>query len=101
MDIIDIGIYASYLLIILCALAAIGMPLVQSFGDPKSLVKAGVGVAGLVVVFAVSYGIADPVAEGASAATSKFVGAGIITTYVAFFAAIIGIVYTEISKIIG
>ncbi len=97
---IDIGIYAAYLLIILCAASSIIMPLVQSFGDPKSLVKAGLGVAALVVVFVIGYVIADPNAEGTTASTSKFVGAGIITTYVAFAGAIVGILYTEIAKIL-
>ncbi len=100
MDIIDIGIFASYALIVLCAIAAIGMPLVQSFGDPKSLVKSGIGVGILVVVFVIGYVIADGNAEGTTYATSKYVGAGIITTYVCFFAAILGILFTEISKII-
>lgn len=101
MDFIDIGLYASYALIAFCAIAAIGIPLVQSFGDPKSLIKSGIGVAFLVVVFFVSYAIADDSAVGTTATTSKFVGAGLITTYVFFFGAIIGIVYTEISKMLS
>ena len=59
MDIIDVGLYASYLLIVLCAIAAIVIPLAQSFGDPQSLVKSGIGLGVILVVFLVSYGIAD------------------------------------------
>ncbi len=101
MDIIDIGIFASYILIALCALAAIVMPLIQSFDEPSTLIKSAVGVGSLVVVFFICYAIADGSAEGATESTSKYVGAGIMTTYVCFFAAIVGIVYTEISKIIS
>jgi hypothetical protein len=101
MDIIDIGIYAGYVLIALCAVAAIGMPLIQSFSDPKSLIKSGIAVVLLVVVFFIGYAIADGNVEGVPSATAKYVGAGIYTTYVAFFGAIIGIIYTEISKLIG
>jgi hypothetical protein len=100
MDFIDIGLFASYALIGFCALFAIGIPLVQSFGDPKSLLKSGLGVLGIVVIFLVSYGLADDTGD-TTAATAKLVGAGLITTYFCFFAAIIGIVYTEISKIIS
>jgi hypothetical protein len=101
MDFIDIGLYAGYVLVGLCALAAVLIPLVQSFDDPKSLVKSGVGVAALALVFIVSYALADDAATGVTATASKMVGAGLITTYVFFFGAIVGIVYTEISKMIS
>ena len=102
MDFIDIGLFASYLLIGLCALAAIVIPLVQSLDDPKSLVKSGVGVVGLVIIFLISYAISEGEASGdVTANTSILVGAGIMTTYMCFFVAIAGIIYTEISKIIS
>lgn len=100
MDIIDVGLYAGYLLIILCALAAVVIPLIQSFGDPQSLIKSGIGLGALLVVFVIGYALADPDAEGATEGVSKFVGGGIIAMYIFFFAALAGIVYTEISKFI-
>lgn len=102
MDFVDIGLYASYLLVGLSALAAVGIPLIQSFDDPKSLIKSGLGVAALLVVFFVSYAMSEGVAVGDTTATaSKMVSAGLVTTYVFFFGAIGGIIYTEISKIIS
>lgn len=101
MDFIDIGLYAGYALVGLCALAAIVIPLVQSFDDPKKLVKSGIGVAALVVIFFISYAMADGSTAETTETTSKMVGAGLFTTYVFFFGAIVGIVYTEISKIIN
>ncbi|REE05722.1 hypothetical protein [Marinoscillum furvescens] len=100
MDIIDVGLYASYILIALCALSAVVIPLIQSFADPQSLLKSGIGVIGLLVVFGIGYGLASGEAPGTTEATSKVVGAGIITMYIMFGVAIVGIVYTEISKII-
>lgn len=100
MDIVDVGLFASYILIALCAIAAIAIPLVQSFGDPQSLVKSGIGVGVLLVVFLIGYGIADSNSAGATETTAKLVGAGIISMYVLFFGAIIGIVITEVTKII-
>lgn len=100
MDIIDVGIIGSYILIGLCALAAVVMPLIQSFSDPKSLIKSAAGVGAIVVVFFISYVIADGSSDAVAESTSKRVGAGIITTYIAFFVAIGGIIYTEVSKLL-
>lgn len=100
MSLIDAGLFVSYALIALCALAAILIPLIQSFDDPQKLVKSGVGLGILIVVFVISYAVASPEAAGATETTSKLVGAGIISTYVFFFGAIIGIIFTEISKMI-
>lgn len=97
---IDVGLFAAYILVILCTLAAIIIPLVQSFDDPQSLVKSGLGVLGLLVIFLIGYLVADGSAEGATETTSKMVGGGIITMYIMFLVAIVGIVYTEISKIL-
>jgi hypothetical protein len=100
MDLIDVGLFGSYVLILVCAIAAIGIPLVQAAGDPKSLVKSAVGVGTLLVVFLIGYLLADGNAKGATESTSKLVGAGIISMYVLFFGAIIGIVITEVTKMI-
>jgi len=100
MDIVDVGLFASYILIALCAIAAIIIPLVQSFGDPQTLIKSGVGVGVLLVVFLIGYILADGTSSGATETTSKLVGAGIISMYVLFFGAIFGIILTEVTKII-
>jgi len=97
---IDLGLISGYVLVGLCTLAAVVMPLVQSLSDPKSLVKSGIGVGVLLVVFLITYAMADGNAEGTTATTSKMVGAGLVTMYVFVFLAIAGIVYTEISKLI-
>jgi hypothetical protein len=102
MDFVDIGLFASYLLVVLCALAAILIPLIQSLDDPKSLVKSGLGVLILVVVFIASYVFSEGTAQGeVTASTARLVGAGLVTTYVFFFAAVVGIIYTEVSKIVN
>lgn len=100
MDIIDVGLWASYILVVLCALAAIVIPMVQSFGDPQSLVKSGIGLGALVVVFLIGYILADSNSVGATELESKLAGGGIISMYIFFFIAVAGIVYTEISKLI-
>lgn len=99
MDFIDIGLIGSYALIGLCTLAAVLIPLYQSFGDPKTLLKSGIGIGVMLIVFIFGYFLADGSSVGVDESTSKIVGAGIITTYAFFFLAIIGIIYTELSKI--
>ncbi|MFT6866114.1 MAG: hypothetical protein ACJA08_000941 [Cyclobacteriaceae bacterium] len=100
MDIIDIGLFASYVLIALCTIAAIVIPIVQSFDDPQSLVKSGIGLGFVLVVFLIGYILADSESATASEGTAKLVGAGIISMYILLFLALAGIVYTEISKMI-
>ena len=100
MSLVDIGLFAGYVLVGLCALTAIVLPLIQSFSDPKSLIKSGIGVGALVLVFVVTYAMADGNSTGTTTGISKLVGAGLLTMYIATAAAIVGIVYTEISKLI-
>jgi len=96
---VDIGLIVAYVLIVLCALSAILIPLVQSFSDPKSLVKSGIGLGAVLVVFLVGYTLAGSDSTGTTESTSKLVGAGIISMYIFVHIAIVGIFFTEISKL--
>ncbi|SMD46388.1 hypothetical protein SAMN00777080_5077 [Aquiflexum balticum DSM 16537] len=108
MDSIDIFIYVAEILIIVGAIAAILMPLVKSLDNPGSLLKTGVGVAILAVVFFIAYSISDGDVLPKFAAEpfnltpgmSKFVGGSLITVYGLFIVAVVGIVLTEINKAI-
>lgn len=100
MSFIDLSLWVGYILVAFSALAAIVLPLIQSFSDPKSLIKSGIGIGALVLVFIIAYAISSGDAPGATESTSKMVGAGLISTYVFIFGALGGIVYTEISKMI-
>lgn len=108
MDTTDIFLYAGYLLVIVGAVFAILMPLINSFGDPKSLLKTGIGVIVVAAVFGIAYStasgdvaakyMADPfniTPEGA-----KMVGGVLLTVYSLFILAIVGIVITELNKLI-
>lgn len=97
---VDIGLYASYALVIICAVLAILMPLINSFGNPKSLLKPVVGLLLLVVIVLVGWAMADNTAMGkATESISKWVGGFLISMYILIFVAIAGILYTEVSKI--
>ncbi|MGY6741493.1 MAG: hypothetical protein ACXIUQ_02070 [Cecembia sp.] len=108
MDSIDIFIFVAEGLIIIGAILAILMPLIKSLDNPSSLVKTGIGVVALLVVFFIAYSMADSEVLPKYAADpfnltpeiSKFVGGALLTTYALFIIAIVGIVFTEINKAI-
>jgi NADH:ubiquinone oxidoreductase subunit 6 (subunit J) len=103
---VDIGLYISYILIFLCAVAAIVLPLIQSAGDPKSLIKSGLGVVAILIVFGIAYALSgNEVTDqyrqfGVLEGGSKLIGGGLITVYLLFFIALAAIVYTEVMSII-
>lgn len=108
MDTYDIMLYVSYLLIALGVVLAIIMPLIKSMGNPKSLLKTVVGIIGIAILFIIAYSIssnevlpkfeADPF--NLTPGGSQLVGGFLITTYILFIFAIVGIVFTEFNKII-
>ena len=105
MDIIDIALWGSFALIVIAAAAAIFMPIINSLDDPKSLAQAGIGVAGLLVIFFISYLIAGDeitakyvAVEFTDPGSSKLVGGVLIMTYIMGAIAALGIVFTEVNK---
>lgn len=100
---IDAGLIFAYVLIGLCALAAIVLPLIQAAGNPQTLKKIGISVGALVVLFVVCYMLAGDYTFGnkeVTEAASKRVGAGLIMFYVLLAGAVVSIVYTEVQKIL-
>ncbi|MFA0963041.1 hypothetical protein AB9P05_14650 [Roseivirga sp. BDSF3-8] len=106
MDWINIALYTTYGLIIVGVILAILAPLVSSFSNPAGLVKSGVGILALVVLFFVSYALAgDEVtglirARGFDAETVKTVGGALILMYILFGIAVVSIVITELLKLV-
>lgn len=108
MDTYDIMLYVSYALVGLGAVVSILLPLIKSLDDPKSLLKTGLGVVLIVVLFFICYSISgnevlpkfesDPF--NLTPAMSQMVGGLMITTYVLTIVALVGIVITELNKAI-
>ena len=98
-------LYLGYALIGICAAAAIILPTINALNDPGTLIKSGIGLGGLVVVFVISWAISGNevlpayTGFGIDAGLSKFVGGMLTMMYLLAFIAIIGIIYTEISKV--
>ena len=100
------GLYAAYILIGVAILAAILMPLIQSFSNPRALLGALVGVVAIAVLFFIGYSIAGNEVvplyiknNVTSAVTSKMIGGALITMYILILLALVSIVVTEITKI--
>ena len=107
MDFVEIGLKLTYTLLGIGVLAAIFMPLFQAVTqDPKSLGRAAVGVGFLVVVYLIGFAIANSEVTstytefGVGSAISKRVGGLLITMYILMGCALLGIVFTEISKLV-
>lgn len=108
MDIYDILLYVGYALVVIGAVISIVMPLFKSLDDPKSLLKTGAGILGIVVLFFISYSISDnevlPKFEAdpfnLTPAGSQFVGGMLICTYILAIAAMVSILVTEVNKAI-
>ena len=101
--IVNYGIPAAFILLIIAALAAIILPLVSAFSNPRALLKSAIGIAVLAVVFLIGWSLSTPEVYaqfGVSEATSKIIGGALITMYILFALAILGIIASEIYKIV-
>ena len=115
-QLINIGLYGGFALIVIAAVAAIGMNLISALSNPKSLIKSGIGVGALLIIFFISYSIAPSTFDGISreafilaeidvdaastGETYKFVGGAMTTTLVLFVIAVVGLMYSSIAKMI-
>lgn len=103
---IDIALWAAIVMVVIGALAAIIMPLINSLSHPKSLLKPVIGIVVLGLLFLITWAIADSemgrgfAEAGITPGTVKVVGACLMTMYVLFIVAIIGIIFSEINKAI-
>lgn len=105
MDLIDIGIYFAYILFFIAAGAMFVLPLINALRSPKELVKSGVALGGMLVLFIIAYAISGgeltPKWQSLGVTTefsSRLIGAGLTTFYFVFAIALVGMIFSEISK---
>lgn len=100
-------LYESYIVLFATAAIALLLSILGVFKDMKKAKNALIGAGGIILVFIISYVLADGsdhsiyVVEGeeATAETAKQVGTGLIAFYVLAGATILSIVYVEVTKI--
>lgn len=101
---IDLGLYITYVLFGLAAIAAIVLPAINLAKSPAGLVKSLMGIGGLAVLFVVAYALsgdevsAKAASFGISPASSKMIGAGLVLFYLVLLISIIGLIFSEINK---
>lgn len=102
----DMLIYWGYFLVILTAVITILFPIWFMIMNPKNSIKIFIALGLMVVVAIIAYslstvGFTDLQLEklGVTADTSKYVGAGLIFTYILAALAVLSIIYASVSKI--
>lgn len=96
------GLYAAYVLAILAVLLVIILPLINSINDPKSLLGTAVGVVVIGIIFFIGWSMSSGEAYtryGVNETYSKVIGGALITMYIMAIIALVGIVFSEVSKI--
>lgn len=95
----------AYIAVIFCAFLAIIFPIIQLIQYPKRAITIVIGIAGIAVLWFISYslstGAVDPdilIKNNTSESVAKYVGAGLICTYIIFGITIVSALYSEISK---
>jgi hypothetical protein len=105
MDSFDIFLYLGYTLVIISAVAAIVLPMINALGNPKGLLKSGLGIVAIVAIYFIAYAFSgaevtpEYAERGVGPELSKAVGGTLIMAYILLGISILGIVFTEFSKI--
>ena len=101
---LDFGLYALYALFAVAVISAVVFPIINGIRSPKSLKGTLLGLGGLLVIFAISFAVsssevsAKNAALGVTETQMKVIGAGLLVFYITLVLAILGLIYSEISK---
>ncbi len=103
--VVNVGIILAYVMIVLGVVLAVVFPLINAISQPQLLVKAGIGVVAILVIFGIGYLMSDGgltakfIQSGVeSEGLSRMIGGALKMVYLLMGVAVIGIVYTEFSK---
>lgn len=105
MDSIDIGLYLTYILLAVVVIAAVVLPIVNLFSNPKGLLKFGIILVAIIAMFFIGYSVSSPdvtpkyISLGVNEVSVKRIGAGLVMLYVFLFGSILAMIYAEVSKI--
>jgi hypothetical protein len=101
------GLVVCYIVFAIAAIASIGMPILHAIKNPQGLIKALIGIVGLVVLFGISYALsgsevtAKAASLGIDASSSRLIGAGMILFYFVLIASAVLAIYSLIKDIIS
>ena len=96
-SIVNTGLYLAYGLFGLSTLAAVVLPIVKLFdAAPRKFIRLGIGLATVLVLFFVSYGIASD--DGHLCNCSRLVSSLLIMAYIFIVLNFLGILYLSVCK---
>src|SRR5688572_30737145 len=101
---LDLGFYIFYALLFIAVALTIVFPIIHMLREPSTLVRSAIGIGIVVVLFVISYAMADSevnlkaAAVGVTPTSSKLIGAGLIMFYITLVLSILALIYSEISK---
>jgi hypothetical protein len=101
---LDLGFYVFYALLILAVLLVIVFPIIHMLREPASLLRAGIVLGIVIVLFVLSYALSDSAvsmraaAAGITPSASKLIGAGLVMFYITLVLSALALLYSEISK---
>jgi hypothetical protein len=104
---ISTGLMACYIFAVIALLTSIGMPIINAIKNPAGLVKALIGVVGLIVLFGISYALSGSEVSiraatlGVDASSSRLIGAGMIMFYIILISSAVLAIYSLIKDIIS
>jgi len=101
---LDTGLYIMYALFLVAVLSAVGLSLMNALKNPGSFGKSMIGIVALFALFGICYAISDATVQptwvvmGITPKTVKLIGGGLLTLYLTGLVAVIGLIYSEITK---
>jgi len=101
--VVNYGLPAAFILLGLAALAAILLPLINSITNPRTLLKSAIGIVALAIIFVIGWSMSTGEMNAAfdvTESTSKIIGGALTTMYFLFGLALLGIVVSEVYKIV-
>lgn len=99
-SIINIGMYVTYGLLAIAALAAIVFAIIHMIGNFRKAIPTLIGIAALALIILISYAASTSEAyPNATPAVSQWVGGGITATMVLVGLGIVAAIFTEVSKL--
>jgi len=101
---LDLGFYVFYALLFIAIAAMLVFPVVHMLREPSLLIRSAIGIGVVVVLFVISYALADSevtlkaAAVGVTPTSSKLIGAGLIMFYITLVLSGLALIYSEVSK---
>jgi hypothetical protein len=101
---LDLGFYVCYALLFIAVASMIVFPVIHMLREPSTLLRSAIVLGVVVVMFVISYAMADSevnlkaAAVGITPTSSKLIGAGLIMFYITLILSAVALIYSEISK---